>query len=164
MNTASPTATPLPSIAAPTPTPVSLAPLHVTGTQNPLAPWPCGTYCPFSATVHASDSRLAGCYIMTPAGSTTVGTWGTIAFYQQDPCNSAMGISPHTMTWQGEWFTSGRRPVRPDEFNQAGVYPVDTIWLHGVASYDSNYEGLTAVLRMTDNTHVDGWIYTTPTP
>ena len=66
--------------------------------------------------------------------------------------------------WKGEWFTSGPRPVRPDGFNQAGVYPVDTIWLNGVSSYDSNYEGLSAVLRMVDNTHVDGWIYTTPTP
>ncbi len=159
-----PTALPTAVAPTPTPTPITMAPLHVTGTQSPLAPWPCGTYCPFSATVHSSDSRLAGCYIMTPAGSTTAGTWGTIAFYQEDPCNSSQGISPHTMTWQGEWFTSGPRPVRPDGFNQAGVYPVDTIWLHGVSSFDSNYEGLSAVLRMTDNTHVDGWIYTTPTP
>jgi hypothetical protein len=73
-----------------------------------------------------------------------------------------MGISPHTMTWQGEWFTSGPRPVRPDGFSQAGVYPVDTIWLHGVRSYDSNFEGLSAVLRMADDAHLDGWIYPTP--
>jgi hypothetical protein len=158
-SSASPTATPLPAVTAPTPTPVNLAPLHVTGAQSPTTGLACDTYCWIGAIVKASDNRLSGCYIMKPAGSTKDATWGTISFYQGESC-SWMPLSPGSDVWNGEWFTAGSRPVLATGFDQSRVYPVDTIWLHGSHAN----VGLSAVLRMTDDAHLDGWMYTTPAP
>ena len=159
----SPTATPLPAVTAPsptpTPTPITMAPLHVTGTQSPTNGLACETYCWIGAIVKASDFRLSGCYIMKPVGSDKDATWGTITFYQGEGCNWTP-LSWGTDVWKGQWLTAGSRPVLAKGFDQSAVYPVDTISLYGTHA-DA---GLSAVLRMTDAAHLDGWIYAIPTP
>jgi hypothetical protein len=136
-----------------------MAPLHVTGTQSPTTGLACETYCWIGAIVKASDLRLSGCYVMKPVGSTKDATWGTITFYQRESCGW-MPLSPGSDTWDGQWLTAGSRPVLAKGFNQSAVYPVDTISLQGTHAN----VGLSAELRMTDAAHLDGWIYTTPTP
>jgi hypothetical protein len=96
---------------------------------------------------------------MKPVGSNKDATWGTIRFYQNEGCNW-MPLSAGSDVWDGQWLTSGPRPVLAKGFDQSALYPVDTISLQGVHAN----AGLSAVLQMTDSAHVDGWIYTTPTP
>lgn len=119
-------------------------------------------WCRFDATIEASDHRLSGCYVLQPTGATTAGTWGTVAFYQGTSCAWDLPTADK-MTWDGEWFTAGSRPVQSGT-DPSAIYPVDTVWLHG----RGDNEGLSAVLRLWGDgsggafvLHMEGWTFPT---
>ena len=148
--------------ASPSATPDGVqGPVQVTGTLNTVhgghATECVFPFCKFDSTIVASDDRLTGNYELTPTGSTTAGTWGTIMVCEAFYCipGTDPGGDP---SWEGQWFTAGDRAVEAWQVDYDALYPVDTIWLNGLAEN----EGLSAVLRMEDPSHVEGWIFPTP--
>jgi hypothetical protein len=165
VTTPAPTTTPVAAASqAPSASPSArpsgaLEPVHVTGAMGEQAGGggfglgsACGwgaSYCSFNVDMAASDDRLSGCFILQPTGNTVAASWGTFRVYRNTKCGYGVGLPEGKVAWEGEWFTAG------GEF-----YPVDTIWLRG----QGWNAGLSAVLRMADRTHVDGWIFPTPLP
>jgi hypothetical protein len=146
---------------------VPQGPVHVTGTldrtSSGMAGFVTSPFRAYDAIVLTNDERLGGCLILRPAGSTSDGTWGTVSISGGPGCPWGSPMPGSERTWTGEWFTTGSRPVAfdPDvQVSGAAIYPVESIWLRGHGLND----GLSAVLRIEDVTHVDGWIYPTPQP
>lgn len=123
----------------------------------------CGpTRCRLDGAITQSAGRLPGCFLFQTAGGTETGSWGTAAL--ASTCVSGWGFDLHpfeaTESWRGEWFTAGPRQSGLD-VSVAGpswLWPVDSIWLHGVGEQD----GLSAVLWIGDTGQIDGWLFPTP--
>jgi len=162
--TVAPSQTPTtsPTVASSTGAAASSTPVHITSlsTAAGLACSSDTAYCVFVGVSVASDPRLSGCYVLRPTSSTTDATRGTVEFASETAsCQEGYVIKKvpeDELTWDGEWFTTGWRAPRlganPDD---ASTYPIDTMWLHG----RGENAGLSAVLRIKDPAHGDGWIF-----
>ncbi len=151
-----PSAPPVPSATpSATWTPVLL---HVTGQTVVHGIWCAGGWCRYDGYIGTSEERLPGCYLMQTAGGNETGTWGTMAMASTCVEGLSAGMFEATVSWLGEWFTAGPRPVASGDAGPSALWPVDTIWLNGVGEH----QGLSAVLRIGDTGQVDGWLFPTP--
>ena len=165
--TATPSATSMP---VPTFLPVgAVAPAFFTAQVESGSGSACSVaWCQFGAIVTATDARISGSWVVDARGETTAGTFGTVVAFTRDVVGG--GYIPISMLpaekrlWDGEWFGGGanmagfKDGLHPIDIDASKLWPVDTFWMHG----RNENAGLTAFLRMTDATTIEGWIFQTP--
>ena len=164
---ATPTAS---SVAPPTFLPVgAVAPAFFTAQVESGSGSACSpTWCQFPAIIQATDARISGSWVLDARGETSAGTFGTVVAYTRDVVGGGyipISMLPaEKMLWDGEWFGGGANMAgfkdgsHPIDIVASKLWPIDTFWMHG----RNENTGLTAFLRMTDATTIQGWIFNTP--
>jgi hypothetical protein len=149
--------------------PPSATPVRVTGTFDIRAGYACSpAWCQFASHAVTSDDRLTGPFGIEPAHSTTEATVGTAVFLE--PGTEGLGyfrisdMPTDKVAWEGVWVTEGHRQIGLGygigmQSDPQEPWPVETIWLQG----RNQNAGLTAMVRLSADGTLDGWIFTTPT-
>lgn len=81
-----------------------------------------GTLCRYEGAALMSDARLTGCYVVTPTGGTTEGSWGRLTAQARTCDGWGLPIPDDPITWLGEWFGTGKPPTR-SESDVGAPYP-----------------------------------------